>query len=163
MSNRFAALAAVLVLSACPKPRTTLEDAMPPASVTSGIDAAARAPVLAPSASSSPPRPTGCIEIDEDRVNGKPVTLLGTVSSGKHSHPNGSSFTFYALALATPRCVLGLDETKTVTEVQIYGDEGTPLAPYVGKRVRVDGEPFGELTAWHVRPVVVHVTKIDAQ
>jgi hypothetical protein len=80
------------------------------------------------------------------------VTVEGTVLTGKHSHPNGTTFDFYALKLTTPRCVVGLEDAKSVDEVQLTSDEAKAL---VGKKVRVRGTPMAVMTAWHVRPVLL--------
>jgi hypothetical protein len=80
------------------------------------------------------------------------VTLEGTVFTGKHSHPNGTTFDFYALKLTSPRCVVGLEDAKSVEEVQLRSDEAKAL---VGKKVRVRGSPMAWMTAWHVRPVLL--------
>lgn len=119
---------------------------------------ATKDPIAAPAKSAEIAKPSasvdeavGCIVVG---VGTTPldVTLEGTIETGKHSHPNGTSFDFYALKLTTPRCVVGLEDAKSVDEVQLTSDEAKAL---VGKKVRVRGTPMAWMTAWHVRPVLL--------
>lgn len=101
--------------------------------------------------------------IDEGEASGSEVTLDGKVESGRHSHPNGSMFTFYTLRLPAPRCVRGSSEVQSVGEVQLAPmSDAIRLDRLVGKRVRIKGSAFGWMTAWHVRPVLVSFDAIES-
>jgi hypothetical protein len=95
-------------------------------------------------------------------LSGDHVELDGVVESGKRAHPNGSSFTFYTVRLPNPRCVLGSEDVREVTEIQLAPSENVKLGPLVGRKVHVTGEAFPEHTAWHARPVLVTVTSITS-
>lgn len=104
----------------------------------------------------------GCIVVDAEDLAGDLVTLEGKVTTVRHSHPNGSSFEAYVLTLPSPRAVCGLDETTSVQEIQLAPmDSDKELRAAVGKRVRITGSAFPEHTAWHIRPVLVQVTKTE--
>ncbi len=92
--------------------------------------------------------------VQGDFPNGGAVELEGVIASRNETHAlNGSSFTVYLLVLPAPRCVEGLERTRSVSEVQVAGEIDV-LKELVGKRVRIWGDTFPEMTAWHVRPVL---------
>ena len=165
MNARVVALVALALAAACtPREKTVpdagLADAGLLATVGAGpLDAGAAAP-----RSSMATKPTdGCIHVDADEAEAGITKLEGTVFSGTHGHPNGKTFTFYALTLPKPTCVTGADGVTTVLEVQLAStvDPATDVKKWVGKRVRVTGSAFPEQTAWHVRPVIVTVKTIE--
>lgn len=108
--------------------------------------------VAKPTPSAEPPK---CIDVESEAK----IELTGVVDSGTHSHPNGTSFKFYVLKLASARCAKGLDD-KTVDEVQLTSPDGVKLDPYVGKKVRVVGTALAGLTAWYVRPAAIAIESI---
>jgi hypothetical protein len=97
---------------------------------------------------------------EKDFPNGGPVEVEGVVKSVQVGHPNGSTFTAFILELPTPRCVEGLSGTRSVLEVQLTGDYNEELK-LVGKRIHVQGDAYPEMTAWHIRPVLVSPTSIE--
>ena len=154
--------------SGCPKKKS--DPVAPPDPVDAAIGIAPAAPSAnlaigsaVPSAAPSAPPPsiTDCITVDTSDLSGGPVVLEGIVYSGKHGHPNGSMFTFFGMMLVAPRCVVGLDETPTTTDVQLMSmDDMKSLKKFEGAKVHITGSAFPEHTAWHVRPVVVSVETI---
>ena len=118
-----------------------------------------------PSAVTSASLANACIVVDENALTGGPVDLEGVLTTGTRGHPNGSSFTFFALALTQPRCVRGFAETEHVSEVQLTStaaaDDAKGFKPFVGKRVHIVGTAFPEHTAWHTRPVIVDVANVS--
>ena len=162
------ALAGTLALAGCPKKKS---DPVAPADpVDAAITIAPAAPSAAftlgsavPSAvpSAPPPSMTDCIAVDTSDLSGGPVVLEGKVYTAKHSHPNGSMFTFYAMTLVAPRCVTGLDDTKVIADVQLMSmDDMKVLKKFDGAKVHLTGTAFPEHTAWHVRPVLISVETI---
>jgi len=157
-----------LALAGCPKkkadpvaPADPVDAAITiaPAAPSAAFTMSSAAPSAAPSA--PPPSMTDCITVDTSDQSGGPVVLEGTVYSGKHSHPNGSMFTFYGMNLLAPRCVVGLDETLKTDDVQLMSmDDMKLLKKFDGAKVHVTGSAFPEHTAWHVRPVLISVETI---
>jgi hypothetical protein len=136
-------------------------DASPAPTAASAV-ASAKA---APSASAKNTKDDGCIHVDEATNGGDHLEIDGVLSSGRHSHPNGSSFEFWFVTLPVPRCVVGLAETPTVTEIQLAPKDdkiGAEVKKLVGKKVHVAGDAFPMLTAWHVRPVLISTDRVVA-
>jgi hypothetical protein len=73
----------------------------------------------------------------------------------------------YIVTLATPACLNGPDEYDKVeksSRIHVFTmDDGLRkrLRAFVGKAVRVTGEPFGEMTAHHHAPVVMRISAIE--
>jgi hypothetical protein len=131
--------------------------------VASASPRASEEPAAAPSAKPAAPVPAkndGCIHVDEDSIDGDHVELEGVLSSGKHGHPNGMMFDFWVLTLPAPRCVVGISDTPSVTELQLAPDDKdrATMKKLEGKKVHVTGEAFAWFTAWHVRPVVIRTS-----
>jgi hypothetical protein len=98
------------------------------------------------------------------------VQVSGTISKGKHQHPNGTWFDVLVLKLATPASIKGdgekdsfnVDE-KNVTELQVYSPDAALLknmGALNGKDVTLKGTLFHAHTAWHVRDLVLMVAAI---
>ena len=160
MNARVVALVILALVAACtPRQKTVPDEGLADAGVAATVDAGTAAPI--PSAASKPT--DGCIHVDPDEDKAGVTKLEGTVFSGTHGHPNGKTFTFYALTLPKPTCVTGVDGVATVLEVQLAStsDPATEVKKWVGKRIRVTGSAFPEQTAWHVRPVIVSVRTVE--
>jgi hypothetical protein len=123
----------------------------PPATKPSASVAPAKSVASAAPASASA-NAVACIVVGVGAISPE-VTLEGKIETGKHSHPNGTSFDFYTLKLAKPRCAVGLEDATSVDEVQLMSSD--EVKALVGKQVRVAGTPMAGMTAWHVRPVVL--------
>ncbi|HEY1955046.1 MAG TPA: DUF4431 domain-containing protein [Polyangiaceae bacterium] len=153
-------IAWILACSACAAPGPAHVDVAAPTATASVTPVASALPPVATAA----PLSNGCIVVDEEKQSGETVTLEGRVSCGEHSHPNGSMFHFCALVLDAPRCVHGLSDSKTVSEVQLASGadaQDAAINRLVDQRIRVTGDPFPALTAWHVRPVVLMVKEFS--
>jgi hypothetical protein len=155
-------LLVTLLLAGCRAERTN-ETAPPP---SGNLPAPASTHVAAPGASShhqrAPLDADDCIAVDEGNLSGSDVTLEGKIASAQHSHPNGSTFTFYTLRLAAPRCVRGSSDTMSIDEVQLApSSDVIRVETLVGRHVRIKGSAFPWHTAWHVRPVLVGFDAIE--
>jgi hypothetical protein len=75
--------------------------------------------------------------------------------------------TAFILSLANPACLQGeseydkVEHTKRIHVFSMDGKIRRELRASVGKPVRVTGAPFGEHTAHHHAPIVLHVTKVE--
>lgn len=134
-----------------PSPAAASPAAPPPAAPSP----AAVSPTSRPSAATPPA--DACIDVD-DELGGAHVTLEGLVFiDDAYEHPTRGKTRPAILRLDAPRCARGLDEPR-VTEVHLAPSEDIALKPFVGKHVRVAGDPFAAHTAWHARPVVLMTT-----
>lgn len=116
------------------------------------------APPEAPPALAAESAAPPCIDIDE-AASGKHITLEGRLFVDElYEHPARGKTHPYILRLDAPRCAIGTEEAR-VSELHLASVDGVPLKAFVGKRVRVSGDPFGAHTAWHARPVVLMTTK----
>jgi hypothetical protein len=89
------------------------------------------------------------------------TSFKGTIASGEDVNGSGAMEKFQTLKLERPAC--GPDKSP-VDELQIYAsDTKIHLAPMVGKKVTIDGEPFAAHTAHHHRPIVVDVKRLNAE
>jgi len=104
----------------------------------------------------TPPAPAGCVDLaTEDPA---PSTeLRGTTFVDEtFAHPTHGAIRPFILRLDRPLCVqYPGGEAVTVHEVHLAASDALQLKPLVGKHIRVRGEPFQAMTAWHARPVVV--------
>lgn len=98
------------------------------------------------------------------------VEITGTLSKGKHEHPNGTWFDFQLLKLAAPASIKGNGEEDSlcvsednITEIQVSSTDATvlkKLASLNGKKAILTGTLFHSHTAWHVRELVFMVTAV---
>lgn len=98
------------------------------------------------------------------------VEITGTLSKGKHEHPNGTWFDFQLLKLAAPASIKGDGEKDSlcvsednITEIQVSSTDATvlkKLASLNGKKAILTGTLFHSHTAWHVRELVFMVTAV---
>lgn len=166
MNARLVALVALVLVAGCkPRQKLTADAGLPDAGAALPAASGAAAPSATPKA---PPTTTalptdGCIALDADKGTGSDVDLEGKIETGRHGHPNGSSFSFYMLVLAKPQCVRGSDDAPTVKEVQVLStaEPAIDFEKWVGKKVHVTGSSFPPETAYHVRPVVVDVKTLE--
>lgn len=98
------------------------------------------------------------------------VEITGTLTKGKHEHPNGTWFDFQLLKLAAPASIKGDGEEDSlnvseekITEIQLASQDDAilkKLAKLNGKKATLTGTLFHSHTAWHVRELVMMVTAI---
>jgi hypothetical protein len=121
------------------------------------VAAAPVASMTPPEQAAPSPRPSDCVEVNAE-LGGTHITLEGRVFvDNAFEHPARGKTHPYILRLDAPRCAIGIEEPN-VTELHLASSEGVALAPLVGKRVRVAGDPFSAHTAWHARTVVLMTT-----
>ena len=98
------------------------------------------------------------------------VRIAGTLAAVAFVHPgNQSRQTAYVIRLAAPACadVTGMDgrvsRVAGIMRVQLAGDlDFARLRALRGKRVAARGTLFPQHTAYHITPVLLLVTAIDA-
>jgi hypothetical protein len=141
------------VIACRPRPADSAGDGATTASSASAVQATPPSP-SATTSSAAPDAGVGCIKFDA-HGNGPKVTLEGIVHEGSGGHPNGSTFPMHVLELDRAICLEG--EPGPVSEVQLLSPDDKMLARIVDKRVRLRGESAEPQTAYHRRPVMVHV------
>lgn len=73
----------------------------------------------------------------------------------------------YILKLAAPVCLTGPDaedNVKASSTIHVYSSNEALHARFrslVGRQIRVEGQPFGAITAHHHAPIVMDVSRID--
>ena len=77
--------------------------------------------------------------------------------------------TAYVINLAQPICadVTDVDDkverVNNIRRVQLAGDfEGKPIKQLMGKRVTARGTLFGQMTAYHIAPILVDLKSLEA-
>lgn len=89
------------------------------------------------------------------------ITLVGTLRTVEATHPNGQTWRARVLTVDRPLTVTSDDGAGCATderaEVQLAGEELPET--WVGRRVKVTGAVFCEQTAWHIRPVLIAVSR----
>jgi len=90
----------------------------------------------------------------------------GLLSVGRFKDAADRPETAYILRLASPVCLTGTDEEDKVEgarTIHVYSSKVTlqrRLRSLVGRRIRVEGRPFGAITAHHHAPIVMDVARI---
>ena len=98
------------------------------------------------------------------------AAITGTLATVRFTHPgNGSRQTAYVVNLAAPVCadVTSLDDkverVNNIRRVQLAGDfAGKPIKQLMGKRVTVGCTLFGQMTAYHIAPILVDLKSLEA-
>jgi hypothetical protein len=130
---------------------------------TTALAALLLAAAAAP-ASALTPAPA-CLKADSKAE----AKVTGTLSIVKFKHPgNGSNQQAYVVRLPRPVCadVTDIDDkvqrVDKIARVQLAGELNEPtLKKLMNRRVTVGGTLFGQHTAYHIAPILVHLKSID--
>ena len=98
------------------------------------------------------------------------VEVTGTVVKGKHEHPTGTWFDILLLKLDKPASIKGDGEKDSlnvsenhITEIQVSSTDNATLkriGALNGKKATLTGTLFHSHTAWHVRELVLMITRL---
>jgi Domain of unknown function (DUF4431) len=96
----------------------------------------------------------------QETVQGKLTIVNKRDAAGRPEKP-------YILTVASPACLKAQDPADSVertTTIHIFSSQDSVrarIAKFVGKTVRVRGQPFAAHTAHHHAPIVMDVSEID--